>query len=349
MIKTYGVKYIGSKNKLNDFIIKMVKDHCPRVETAIDVFTGTTRVAQALRQQNIKTYTSDLSWASKCYANTFVHNKNNAYLQPLVDHFNAIKGHPGWLTDSYCDVIASGNVVRVWQPKNGMRADAIRDKIESLDLEVWERDTLITSLIMALDSVDNTVGVQQAYLKQWCTRSHKDFTMVLPPMMESVDSLPTASHFVGNALTIEYPTVDLAYLDPPYSPHSYSSYYHIWDSIAKWDKPKVGLKTNRRIDRVARTPEYDPSMESLWNRKNKALNAFELLIDRLPSKFVLISYNDESLVKKHNLINLCKSFGNVVIEEIDYTRNIMHKIGNLSDDTEVIGKNKEILILIEKD
>lgn len=83
-MKTYGVKYLGSKNKIIRFIIDMIGDEHLHVDDAIDVFTGTTRVAQALRQGNRIVHTSDLSWASEAYAYTFVHNRNNHHLQKYI-------------------------------------------------------------------------------------------------------------------------------------------------------------------------------------------------------------------------------------------------------------------------
>lgn len=353
-IITNGVKYIGSKKTLNDHIIQLIATQCDDINTAIDVFTGTTRVAQALRQQGIQVTTSDLSWASEAYANAFVHNEDNRFLQPVIDELNNLQGYDGWLTTNYCDVVSAdgtGNIVRVWQPKNGRRADAIRDTIDSLDIDHWVKMTLITSLIFALDAVDNTVGVQQAYLKNWCARSHNDMYLKLPQMVWDPDQQPLppkGTHIVGDALTIDYPAADLAYLDPPYSPHSYASYYHIWDSITKWDKPEVGLKTNRRIDRVAKSEEFDISFESPWNRKKQALEAFSQLIDRLPVRYCLVSYSSDSLVPPDKLFDMCEAKGDVTIKRIDYKRNIMHRIGNMSESTEVVDKNQEFLILIKK-
>lgn len=348
MIATQGVKYIGSKNKLTDYILRHILADCPDINSAIDVFTGTTRVAQALRLLDIPVHTSDLSWASEAYAKTFVHGKDNQHLQPYIDELNAIEPAAGWLTEKYCDVVSpSQTLVRVWQPKNGMKADAIRDRIDEFNLEPWEKMTLITSLIFALDAVDNTVGVQQAYLKQWCKRSHNDLTMKLPASSRSIGN--SGQHFVGDALTIDYPQADLAYLDPPYSPHSYASYYHIWDSIVRWDKPEVGLNTNRRIDRVSKSAEFDDSFASPWNRKGQALDAFERLIDRLPVKYCLLSYSNDSLVPTEDLVAMSETKGEVTITEIDYKRNVMCKIGNHSDGTEIVTKNKELLIMIKKD
>jgi adenine-specific DNA methylase len=136
---THGVKYIGSKKTLLPYIGEFV-DQLGDVETAIDVFAGTTRVAQYLRQKGVKTTTSDLSWATSCYAGAFVHNGDNAHLAPHIAAMNALAGEDGWLTENYTgagstDEKADG---RCFQAKNTRRADAARDYIETLSLEPWE-------------------------------------------------------------------------------------------------------------------------------------------------------------------------------------------------------------------
>lgn len=352
-METSGVKYIGSKLNLLDSIEMVVNKYVPlppgRRPVLIDVFTGTTRVAQAFRQKGWSTVTSDLSWASEVYAKTFLQTNSNAHLEPIIERLNKIKPKAGWLTENYCDVKSvDGTVVRVWQPHNGMKADAIRDEIEKQfkqgKINDQEKSTLVTSLIFALDKVDNTVGIQQAYLKKWCTRSFKEMNLVLPKVV-TLKSNPPSKHIVGDCLEIKYEPADVAYLDPPYSGHTYSSYYHIWDSIARWDKPEVSLKTNRRVDRVTSADEYDDSMVSPWNSKSKALKAFEQLIARLPARYVMISYSNDSLVDINTLIDLCRKFGPIHVEEIDYKKHIMSQIVGEEPGEK---RNKEYLILIKK-
>lgn len=357
-IKTHGIKYIGSKKTIIPDIVQMIKSDIKPTKDFrfIDVFTGTTRVAQAARRLGWHTTTSDLSWASEAYSNTFVCNPNNHHLQEQIDHLNSLEGSADWLTNNYCGVDDStGTNVKVWQSFNGEKADAIRNEIENMSLEPWEKFTLITSLIFALDKVDNTVGIQQAYLKEWCDRSFNKLTMELPPhVWDNVPMYsltgsepPRGNHIVGNALEIDYPESDLAYLDPPYSPHSYATYYHIWDSITAWDKPEVTLKTNRRKDRSK--DHFDESMKSPWNQKASAVEAFDSLIDRLPVKHILISYSDESLVKQKDLIEISERHGEVTVNEINYKRNIMSSIGNATLYNEDFKtENKELLVLIKK-
>lgn len=345
-IDTYGIKYIGSKKKLLPFIGEAIKDL--KIETAIDVFTGTTRVAQYLKQKNIRCDTSDLSWAATCYAMTYVHNKDNSHLLKYINEMNCLGGVRGWLTANYTGTVDESEKRgegRCFRPKNAMRADAARDYVESLvNLETWEKSTLITSIIKGLDSVDNTVGVQQAYLKEWCDRSNNDIKFELPTCISGKPGM----HYEGSCLVNEYRTADLAYLDPPYSPHQYSTYYHIWDSIARWDKPNTALKSRRRIDRVAKTSEYDNKMTSPWNSKTTAGQAFTDLIARLPTKYILVSYSNESIMPEDELMKICNNFGKTTISHIDYRRNIMSQIGNASKNADKKQTNQELLILIDK-
>lgn len=347
-IQTYGVKYLGSKKDILPYIGQAVMG-LGNVNTAIDVFSGTTRVAQFLRQTGIAVTTSDLSWATTCYANTYVHNGDNAHLAPYVATMNALAPVDGWLTENYTGAGSEEERAdgRCFQAKNTRRADAARDYIDTLDLEPWERSTLITSVIRGLDAVDNTVGVQQAYLKAWCKRSYNDIVFELPACLSG----PRAKHHEGDCLTIDYAPHDIAYLDPPYSPHSYAAYYHIWDSIAKWDKPPTALKAKRRLDRVAKSESYDDSFESPWNRVKGALPAFRTLVSRLPVRHVLVSYNDESLVGREALLGMMGEFGSIEVLEIDYKRNIMSQIGNATKYTvpETGQRNKELLIVLHKD
>lgn len=317
----------------------------------LDPFTGTTRVAQAFRKAGWSVCAGDLSWASEAYAALFLMTTpaDIPVLQTYVDELNAVSGNDGWITRTYCDVAGqSGGIVRVWKPKNGRKADAIRDRIDEwLVSGRISRQTslqLVALLILALDAVDNTVGVQQAYLKDWATRTDNDLRLSIP---EDIAVGDVGSFIPGSCLRAEYPEATLAYLDPPYSSHSYATYYHIWDSIARWDKPDVCLKTNRRRDRTAE--HFDETMRSAWNSKKEVCAAFEALMDRLPVRYILLSYSNESLVTLQQLDPILKKYKSYEVREIDYKRNIMSRIGNATlYDTDRTSENIEYLILIEK-
>jgi adenine-specific DNA-methyltransferase len=360
-VATHGVKYIGSKAALISEILSFVDQHFPKGtgadRTLLDVFTGTTRVAQAFRAAGWTVTSSDLSWAAEAYAHAFLLRTPTSAprTSSLLAELSTLEPKSGWITSNYCDVSGvDGGIVRMWSPQNGQRADAIRDRIAEWEstgrISHHESMVLVASLLFALDRVDSSVGVQQAYLKNWSARSKEPMKLEELPYPDG----PIGAHLVGDALKLAYPSATVAYLDPPYSPHSYSTYYHIWDSITRWDKPAVGLKTNRRADRISGSESFDTEMVSPWNSKPKALQAFLDLVERLPVQYVVISYNDESLVPLGALTkSLLKEYGSLKIKKIPYKRNIMSQIGNAADgvaasETGPKTANHEVLIWIEK-
>jgi len=377
-ITTKGVRYLGSKNKLIPLIVEVIEGLETSEKTLIDVFTGTTRVAQAFKGLGYKVTTSDMSWASEAYSHAMVCNDgNNQHLQQHIDDLNALEGVPGWLTENYCDVVIQVNSkkpiyeevegrktkkkvgtkevvedvrIQVWKPHNGAKADAIREKIEAYrGMPYGDKMSLIASLIFALDKVDNTVGLQQAYLKDWKSkRVDENLHLKLLPSPKG----PAGSHITGDALKIVYPRAEIAYLDPPYTPADYSTYYHIWDSITRWDKPELTLKTNRRIDRSKSNKEKrDKNMISPWYSKKAAFEATKQLVDRLPVRYVVFSYSDEGLITLQQMKEMGSEYKSFHIYAKEHQRHVMSRIGAGGDKAEKakIKKNVEYVIVIEKE
>ena len=376
-ITTKGVRYLGSKNKLIPLIVEVIEGLETSEKTLIDVFTGTTRVAQAFKGLGYKVTTSDMSWASETYSHAMICNDgNNQHLQQYIDKLNALEGVPGWLTENYCDVVIQVNSkkpiyeevegrktkkkvgtkeivedvrIQVWKPHNGAKADAIREKIEAWGMPYGDKMSLIASLIFALDKVDNTVGLQQAYLKDWKSkRVDENIHLKLLPSPKG----PVGSHIAGDALKIIYPRAEIAYLDPPYTPADYSTYYHIWDSITRWDKPEVTLKTNRRIDRSKSNKEKrDKNMMSPWYSKKTAFEATKRLVARLPVRYVVFSYSDEGLITLQQMKEMGSEYKSFNIYAKEHQRHVMSRIGAGGDKAEKakIRKNVEYIIVIEKE
>jgi adenine-specific DNA-methyltransferase len=393
-ITTYGIRYLGSKSKILPLITQVINDLDKDDMRVIDVFTGTTRVAQALKKEGYEVITSDLSWASEVYSDAFICNNGDvSYLQDYIDQLNLVPPKAGWLTNHYCDVniqvdkrvydmITAPKInketkepvkdekgeiimetkkaktyklvkedvnIKVWKPKNGAKADAIRDEIEKMEIEPWEKSYLIACLIFALDKLDNTVGLQQAYLKGWKSdRVDKDLVLKPLPGIEGLKG----EHICGDALKITYPDASVAYLDPPYTAADYSTYYHIWDSIARWDKPEVSLKTNRRIDRVKQNSNehWDKSMKSPWYSKKTALDETRRLINRLPVRYCVFSYSDEGLISYKEMEDLCKEYSDYKFHQQEHDRHVMSRIGAGGSKAQNAKKKKnvEYVIVIDK-
>ena len=84
----------------------------------------------------------------------------------------------------------------------------------------------------------------------------------------------------------------------------------------------------------------------------------ENLIARMPTRYIMISYNDESIVKQPDLLEICNELDvhkNITPITISYRRNIMSQIGNVKkndvnseDEPEKNQKNKELSFIINK-
>jgi hypothetical protein len=83
--------------------------------------------------------------------------------QPLIDHLNGLPPADGWFTEHY----GGTGLKKPWQKKNTRRLDAIREEIDRLQLDEVTKAVAITSLILALDRVDNTLGHFASYLNEW--------------------------------------------------------------------------------------------------------------------------------------------------------------------------------------
>ena len=204
----------------------------PGPRTALDLFTGTTRVAQAFKAAGAEVTAVDTtryaSVLAGCYVATDADAVDRRALEKAIAALNALPGRAGYVTETFC--VRS----RFFQPHNGERIDAVRDAIDADFAGTALEPMLVTSLLEAADRVDSTTGVQMAYVKQWAPRSFRPLELRVP------DLLAGPGHAVrGDACAVvgRLGDFDLAYLDPPYNQHRYEANYHIWETLVAWDAP----------------------------------------------------------------------------------------------------------------
>src|SRR5690348_11643828 len=91
--------------------------------TAVDLFTGTTRVAQELKRRGITVTATDIATYSEilsdCYIATDAEAIDPQELDNELKRLAALPGAPGYFTETFC--VQS----RFFQPQNGARIDAI--------------------------------------------------------------------------------------------------------------------------------------------------------------------------------------------------------------------------------
>ena len=173
------IKYLGSKRALLPVLETLFV--ASKATTAVDLFTGTTRVAAAMKQIGMQVTAVDTASYSEVFSKTFIElDAKHADLRELSDainSLNSVSGSSGYFTEVFCEK------ARFFQPKNGQRIDAIRFAIESDYKRSWMYFPLLSSLLIAADKVDSTTGVQMAYLKAWSRRSSLELELQLPQLL----------------------------------------------------------------------------------------------------------------------------------------------------------------------
>ena len=361
---TQGIKYAGSKLKLLPHILRLARKVPAR--TVWDAFSGTTRVSQAFAQEGYQIISSDISIWSEIFGQCYLLNtKKTAAYQKLIDHLNAVPGVDGWFTENYggttnegCSVQKDG-LKKPWQIHNTRKLDGIREEIDRLSLSPVERAVALTSLILALDEVDNTLGHFVSYLQQWSERSFKEICLRVPRLFINTQQNQVRR---GNVFDLTRSiSADLAYFDPPYGSNNekmppsrvrYASYYHLWTTICLNDKPELFGKARRRAD------TSDIVAGSLFEEYRKdensgrfiAVDAIERLIREAQVKWILLSYSSGGRATADELREVLSRNGKILETlSINYKKNVMaemkwtHEWIRETDDP-----NQEFLFLIEK-
>lgn len=308
------IKYLGSKRRLVPTLGRLFTR--AEATTALDLFSGTTRVAQEFKHRGGLVTAVDSARYSEAFARCWIETSradvDPGDLAAALRSLMALEGEEGYFTETFC------RRSRYLQPHNGRRVDAMRDAIER-DYRgsplYW---ILLTSLILATDRVDSTTGLQMAYLKGWAKRSYKDIELRDPAL------LPGTGHALrGDALTLT-PTLgsfDLAYLDPPYNQHRYFTNYHVFETLVAWDAPEHYGVACKRVD------SRDPTTKSVYNSKRTMPNALARTIAAVDAEVVIVSYNNEAWVNLADICGMCAVHGYVVPLAFDSKRYVGAQIG----------------------
>jgi len=363
-METQGIKYTGSKREILPALLELIKPL--NVKTVLDGFSGTTRVSQALKQSGYTVYANDIADWSKVFGECYLLNKKPAsYYLPLINHLNNLPGKYGWFSENYGGEPNGGSALqkdgtkRIWQLHNTKKLDATREEIDKIVKDEIEKSVLLTSLIIAMDKVDSSVGHQVSYLKKWAPRAYNTMKMEVPRLIvDNKQHQVYQEDIFDLAGDIE---VDLAYYDPPYGSSNelmppsrvrYASYYHIWKTICLNDKPKLVGVANRRED-VGDTISGSIFEEFRKNDEGQyiVIEAIEKLVKNTPAKYVVLSYNNNGRATFQAIKDILKNLKKKIsIFEMDYKKNVMATITRTTNEwiNKTNGKNKEYLFLIDK-
>ena len=267
-------RYIGNKHKLNEWIFSIIQQECSG-ESFADIFAGTGSVGSFSSKYFKKVILNDILYSNYIIYKAFFKkgNWNLRRLKSIVYNYNSI--NPDNLDENYFS--------KYFGKKYFSKSDAkiigyIREDIEINKklLTTKEYDMLLASLIYSTDKIANTVGHYDAYFKK---SSIKD--RFLMKLVNPVD-ISNLSIYRADANTLaKNIKADVTYIDPPYNSRQYSRFYHVLETLTKWDSPKlfgVALK---------------PKQENMSDYcKIGATNRFKELVKDVNSKYLVTSYNN---------------------------------------------------------
>jgi len=360
---TEGVKYAGSKLKLLPYILRLIKK--VNAKTVLDGFSGTTRVSQALAKSGYQVLSNDIAVWSEVFGTCYLLNKKTrAEYQELIEHLNAVRPVDGWFTEHYGGQPNGGRAIQAdglkkpWQVHNTRKLDAVREEIDRLSLPPVDKAVALTSLILALDKVDSTLGHFVSYLQDWSPRSYNELVLKVPKVF-----VTKKTHKVFRQDIFDLAkdvSADLAYLDPPYGSNNekmppsrlrYASYYHLWTTICLNDRPKLFGKAGRRKDTsdVVAASVFEEFRRN-HNGRFIAVEAIENLIKSTNARWILLSYSSGGRATARELNKVLSGCGTILdFIELDYKKNVMAEMKWTKEWIRDCEKqHREFLFLIEK-
>jgi len=305
------MNYIGSKYKLTRFLTSSIDRITGGANGKVicDIFAGTGAVGRAFKRDSKKIIANDVEYYSYVLNKNYIGNHTEMDYVAYLNELNYLVGREGFVFQNYCAGGGSGR--QYFSDENGLRIDAIRQKIEEWRSTKTIADGmyffLLTSLLEAADAVANTASVYGAYLKHLKKTAQKE--MWLSPADYVINDPEHEVHNRDANELISEIEGDILYLDPPYNHRQYGANYHMLNTIALYDDFTPAGKTGLR--------SYE---RSRWCVKNEVSGAFADLIKKAKFKYIFLSYNNEGLMSIEQVSKIMSEYGKYELIETDYQR-----------------------------
>jgi adenine-specific DNA-methyltransferase len=307
------MNYIGSKNKLSNFIKAEIKKVVGETKEKIfcDLFAGTGCIGRVFKLDTKKIIANDAEYYSFVLNRNYIGNHHKIDFHDYLNELNYLNGIDGFIFKHYC--AGSGSGRQYFSDDNGRKIDAVRQKIENWKTAKYITDDiyffLLASLLEHADAVANTASVYGAFLKSIKKSALKEL-WIKPALFEINHSDHEIYNKDANELINEKGIEgDILYLDPPYNARQYGSNYHLLNTIALYDNFQPSGKTGLR--------EYK---RSLWCQKGNVQETFNDLIKNAKFKYIFLSYNNEGLMPPETIQKVMSDYGRYDVIETAYQR-----------------------------
>lgn len=329
LLKIENRRYLGSKQKMLNFISEVVDKNVSDVRIVADIFGGTGVVSDLFRKKGKKIIINDILHSNVVNYNTWFGNEAIDYkkVTSIIEELNNLTP----MSDNY---VSKNFGNKYFSIENARKIGAIRENIENYDVNEREKAFLLTSLLYAMDKVANTVGHYDAFRKTMDTLN----SIHLKVPEYNINNKNEIFCEDANQL-VKKIKADLVYIDTPYNSRQYGDAYHLLENIIDWKKPELTGVALKMVDRSHIKSKYSTA---------RAPEAFEELINNIHAKYILVSYNNmakkgsgrsNAKISNEEIINILEKKGTVKIFETPFKVFTTGKT-NIED-------HKEILYLCE--
>ena len=268
-------RYIGSKAKLSDWIMYLINKEIQEKKSFADIFAGTGSITNSALKHFETVITNDFLHSNNVIYKGFFENSewNRQKLLEIIENFNHLESEI--IEDNYFSENFGNKYFHINTAK---KIGYIRDEIENLKIELTDKEynILLGSLLYTIDKMANTVGHYDAYFKKEILERKLELKLIEPLNTNKVSIFQQDANELVRKIK-----ADVVYIDPPYNSRQYSRFYHLLETLVKWDKPK--------LYGVALKPEPENVSEYC---KVSAKNVFKDLVNNINAKHIVVSYNN---------------------------------------------------------
>ena len=297
-------RFVGSKQKLAGWIIEAISANC-KGNSFFEVFAGTSIISSKIATQMKHLVINDTLQSNNIIYEAF-YGMGTSSLKKLNNYkiqFNSIdksRVSKGWFTKNYGGKYFGSNDCAVIEYIRGILATDKR-KITKKEFSI-----LLASLIYSMDKISNTVGHYDAYIQRHPRDNNFTFDLIQPLDLQGIKVEIYCSD--ANEL-VKKIWADIAYIDPPYNSRQYCQFYHIYETLVKWDEPELfGMALKRKGESLS---DYC---------RIKAPAVFADLIEKLKCRYLVVSYNNtynskssssRNKIQFDEIINILSKYGKV--------------------------------------
>ncbi len=331
-LSTQLITYLGNKRRLLPLIGRGLAQVQQRLGgrklRAFDAFSGSGVVSRYMKQYCCELWSNDL----EAYPATLNHCylANRSEVEPLQlpalhqELLHTIRSNwaPGLIAELYApqdDTAIRPGERAFYTRRNAIYLDTARQAIAQLPEAV--QPFFLAPLLSEASVHTNTSGVFKGFYKnrEGVGQFGGSGRHALQRIMADIElPLPVFSRFEckyhvlqqdATAAARSLPELDVAYLDPPYNQHPYASNYFMLNLLLNYRRPE-------HLSSVSGIPSG--WNHSPYNSRRLVAGALQELLQALPTRFVLLSYNSEGFISMPEMLQLLQPDWSVELMEQDY-------------------------------